>query len=80
MLGHVPSATLASMTEVVFVVEESDEGGYVARCLGASIVTEADSLAELRDALRDALRCHFDDAERPGIVRLHFVRDEVFAA
>ena len=68
------------MTEVLFVVEEAPEGGYVARAVGASIVTEADGLAALRDAVRDAVRCHFDEGERPAVIRLHLVRDEVLAA
>jgi hypothetical protein len=68
------------MTEIVFVVEEAAEGGFLARAVGESIVTEADSLGELRDQVRDAVRCHFEEAERPRAIRLHFVRDEVFAA
>jgi hypothetical protein len=70
------------MTEIVFVVEESPEGGYTAHSVDAAIVTEADSLAELRETVRDAVRCHFDDddVERPKLIRLHLVRDEVIAA
>ena len=35
----------------------------------------------LREAIRDAVRCHFDsDQNRPRIIRLHQVREEVFAA
>ncbi|MDI6895471.1 MAG: 2-oxoisovalerate dehydrogenase [Bacillota bacterium] len=67
-------------SEIVFLVEESPEGGYQARALGYSIFTEADSLAELKEAVRDAVRCHFDDdQDRPRVIRLHFVRDEVLA-
>ena len=36
------------MTEIVFVVEEAPEGGYVAKAVGASIHTEADTLEMLR--------------------------------
>lgn len=68
------------MTEVIFSVEEAPEGGYVARALGHSIFTEAASLAELREAVRDAVRCHFDDHERPKVIRLHLVHEEVLAA
>ena len=68
------------MTEVVFLVEEAPEGGYTARALGASIVTEADDLIRLRDAMRDAVRCHFEPADRPQLIRLHLVRDEVIPA
>ena len=31
-------------------------------------------------AIRDAVRCHFEDAERPKAIRLHLVHDEVIAA
>jgi len=68
------------MTEIVFQIEEDPDGGYTARAVGASIFTEADSLADLREAIREAVQCHFEDeAERPRTVRLHFVRDEVIA-
>lgn len=68
------------MSEVVFVVEESPEGGFTAAAVTPSIVTEADSLEELREHVRDAVRCHFDEGDVPTLIRLHFVRDEVFAA
>lgn len=68
------------MTEILFVVSEAAEGGYVARGVDASIVTEADELDQLRVMIRDAVRCHFDEADRPKVIRLHLVRDEVIAA
>ena len=49
------------MNEIIFVVEEAPEGGYTARALGVSIVTEADTLDELHVRVRDAVRCHFDE-------------------
>lgn len=61
------------MSEVIFVVEEVSEGGYTARALGAAIFTEADTLTELHAQVRDAVLCHFEDAERPKMIRLHFV-------
>lgn len=67
------------MNELIFLVEEADEGGYTARALGESIFTEADSLPALREMIRDAVQCHFEDAKSPQVVRLHFVREEVFA-
>jgi hypothetical protein len=66
--------------EIIFSVEESPEGGYQARALGFSIFTEADSLDELKAMLRDAVSCHFDSAEKPSVIRLHMVRDEVIPA
>ena len=65
------------MKELIFLVEESLEGGYEARALGTSIFTEAESLEELREAVKDAVRCHFEENERPRIIKLHYVKDEV---
>jgi hypothetical protein len=67
------------VNELIFVVDEAPEGGYTARALGVSIFTEADDLTGLHDQVRDAVRCHFEEAERPRIIRLHFVREEVIA-
>ena len=64
------------MSEIIFVVEEAAEGGYVARALGHSIFTEADT----REALKEAVRCHFDEGQAPSLIRLHLVQDEVIAA
>jgi len=67
--------------EVLFVVTEAPEGGYIAEAVGAAIVTEADDLSELKQQVRDAGACHYGDAtERPPAIRLHYVRDEVIAA
>ena len=63
--------------EVLFLVEDADEGGYIARALGHSIFTEADSWEELKKAIQDAVQCHFDEAERPDLIRLHAVREEI---
>jgi len=69
------------MNEIIFLVEEAHEGGFVARALGeASIITEADTREGLREAVRDAVRCHFDEGVRPSFIRLHFVQEEVIAA
>jgi hypothetical protein len=35
------------MNELIFVVKEAPEGGFVTRALGVSILTEADTLDEL---------------------------------
>ena len=69
-----------SNSEIIFSIEEAPEGGFIRRALGHSIFTEADDLDALREAVRDAVRCHFDEAERPKVIRLHFVREEVIAA
>jgi len=67
-------------SEMNFVVEESPEGGYEAKAVGHSVFTEAETLDELKSRIQDAVRCHFDSADRPLLIRLHQVRDEVIAA
>jgi len=67
-------------SEIIFAVEDSPEGGYEAHALGHAIVTQADSLDELKEMVRDAVRCHFDADELPSVIRLHFVHDEVISA
>ena len=42
-----------SLEELIFLVEEAPEGGYLARAVGQSIITEADDLAGLREAVLD---------------------------
>lgn len=65
------------MKELIFLIEESLEGGYEARSLEASIFTEAENLIELKEAIRDAVKCHFNEKEMPRLIRLHFVKEEV---
>ena len=68
------------MDEIIFVVEEDAEGGFSARALGVPIFTEADDLETLTARVRDAVLCHYDDdADRPRVIRLHLVRDQLIA-
>ena len=68
------------MEEMIFMVENAPEGGYTARALGVSIFTEAENLEDLRQQVRDAVKCHFEEGQGPKVIRLHFVREEVIAA
>ncbi len=65
--------------EIIFLVEESFEGGYEARALGHSIFTQADNFEELKAMVQDAVACHFEPSEKPLMIRLHLVKDEVLA-
>lgn len=67
------------MEELIFMVEESPEGGYTAKGVGISIYTQGDTLALLKASIIDAVHCHFDDSKK-RILRLHIVREEVIAA
>ena len=67
------------MNEVIFLVEEAQEGGFTAKALGESIFTEADTLDKLKKMIRDAVSCHFDKDKLPKIIRLHFVKEELLS-
>ena len=68
------------MNEIIFLVEDSPDGGLSARAVGESIFTQAATMGELHGQVRDAVRCHFEAGDQPKLIRLHFVRDEVIAA
>ena len=68
------------MNEIIFLIEDAVEGGYTALALGESIFTEGDDLDNLRVNIRDAVDCHFEPEEKPKMIRLHFVSEEVIAA
>ena len=68
------------MNEIIFIVEEAVEGGLIAKAVGTSIVTEADDWPKLQAQVRDAVRCHYEPANIPKIIRLHFIREETIAA
>jgi hypothetical protein len=67
------------MEEVIFIVEESLDGGYTAKGLGVSICTQAENLSLLQEAVIDSVHCHFDELKK-SIIRLHIVKEEVIAA
>jgi hypothetical protein len=69
-----------TVSEIIFSVQESPEGGYEARAVGFSIFTQAESFEELKTQIRDAVSCHFDDSNKPKLIRLHMVKDEVIPA
>jgi hypothetical protein len=53
------------MSEILFLVEPSPEGGFIAKAFGCDIFTEADDMEGLHANVRDAVRCHFDDDKLP---------------
>jgi hypothetical protein len=68
------------MSEIHFVAKEAPEGGFLAKAVNEDIFTEADDVASLRQNVRDAVHCHFDEGSAPKLIRLHFAREEVLAA
>jgi len=47
---------------------------------GNRYFTEGNDLEEVRANIRDAVDCHFDPEQKPKIIRLHFVSEEILAA
>ncbi len=66
--------------EILFVVQDSPEGGYEAKALGESIFTEGESLEDLKENIREAVACHFEAENMPKIIRIHYVKEEIIAA
>lgn len=67
------------LKEIIFFIEEDPEGGYTAQSYGNSIFTEGETLEEIKENIKDALRCHFEKDEAPHLVHLHIVKEERFA-
>ncbi len=65
------------MNEIIFLVEEDIEGGHVAKALGESIITQGETLEELKKNIKDAVNFHFEENQKPKIIRLHIVKEEV---
>jgi hypothetical protein len=42
------------------------------------MLPEAKDWTELQSQVRDAVRCHFEEDQGPKVVRLHYVREDVF--
>jgi predicted RNase H-like HicB family nuclease len=65
------------LRELIFVIEEDPEGGYNAEALGVSIITQGDSVEELKKNILDAIKCHFENEEEiPKIIKLHYIKEE----
>jgi hypothetical protein len=64
--------------ELIFEIRDAEEGGFCARALGHAIFTEGETWEELRANVLEAVALHFEDAaERPRLVQMHYVKDEL---
>jgi hypothetical protein len=79
LLDHGNADRVTPKTGILFLIERDPERGFIARAGGHSIFMQAESEAELREMVGEAVHRHFEE-ERPNPIRLHFVRDEVPAA
>ena len=67
------------MNEIIFIVEEAPDGGFVAKAVGSDIFTQAENEQQLKEVIRDAIICHFEKEDIPDIVHLHYVKEETFS-
>ena len=56
--------------EIEFKVEYDSDGGFVATAVGHAIVTQGETIEELRRMIEGAVLCHFGNSERPQDIRL----------
>lgn len=68
------------MNEIIFMVQDSLDGGFEAKAIGYSIFSEAESMEELKKNIVEAVDCHFNEGEKPKLIRLHYVKEEIIAA
>ena len=66
--------------EITFLIEESLDGGFEAKAIGHSIFTQGETFQEVKDAIREAVHCHFDESEMPRTIRLLRLKEGVVAA
>jgi predicted RNase H-like HicB family nuclease len=72
------------MKAIVFQIEEDvEDSGYIAEAYTSNnghIITQGDTIDELKEMIKDALECHFENSlEIPHKVIMKFIRQEVFA-
>ncbi|HVT89711.1 MAG TPA: hypothetical protein VHD56_12720 [Tepidisphaeraceae bacterium] len=72
---------IQQMNEIIFLVEDEPSGGFTARALGESIFTEGQTRDELLDNIREAVACHFGDADRAPLafsdIRWHVKKEAI---
>ena len=57
----------SATTEIVFEIREDEiDGGYSASAREYGIHTQGETIAEVRDNVREAVECYFDDVGGPG--------------
>lgn len=59
------------MKKILFIIEESPEGGFTAKASGESIFTEAETTEQLWVNIKDAVECHFEADKMPDFIKLH---------
>lgn len=69
------------MEEITIQIERDEATGWLVASWddpsGGGITTQGVDLQDLHRQIRDAVAAHFDEAEAPQRIRIHFVADPV---
>jgi hypothetical protein len=70
------------VVNITLQVERDEANGWYIASWDApdgsgGITTQGQDMADLQTNVLEAVRCHFDEPERPRTVQLHFVSDPV---
>lgn len=68
------------MEEIIFLIKDSIDGGFDAKAVVFSIFTEAETMENLKSNIVEAVDCHFDKNDKPRLIRLHYIKEEIIAA
>ena len=80
MQGNFIENKKVEMIEIIFLIDESPEDGFIVTALDESIFADGENYEEIKLNLRDSVNCHFDNDKKPKLIRLHTVKDEVILA
>ncbi len=79
--GLLRNGYTARMDEITFTVSPCEESGVLVASWdeagGGGITTQGVSMEELRENVREAVACHFEEGEAPSRIILHFAGDIV---
>lgn len=65
--------------DIIFLIEESLDGGFEAKAVGFPIFTEGENEDEVRKNILEAVKCHFEESELPSFINIRFIREEQIA-
>ena len=68
------------MSELIFEVNQEEDGGFTAECLTEAIFSQGDTWQDLRKNVREAVDGYYFDRPQKHTIRLHLVRDELLPA
>ena len=71
------SVQAQTQPQLLFFVSLDPDGGYVAKAPKCGIYTQGETLEELMANIKEAILCHFEDAESPTSFAWQMVKREV---